>query len=108
MKTSDYLLKTINAVKEISTSNDVSNDVKVGLVIGNESADLDSAVCSLLLALYLSNENTLYIPVLSCEREDLTLKSEVLHCLRKWHMDFSNFTFSGNEYRVKLIYILSN
>lgn len=61
------------------------------LVIGNESCDLDSAVCAIGLAYHLTNHKPLtdvhatdyFIPVLNVPREKLSLKSEVVHYLRK-------------------------
>lgn len=62
------------------------------LVIGNESCDLDSAVCAIGLAYHLTNHKPLtdvqattdyFIPVLNVPRDKLPLKSEVVHYLRQ-------------------------
>ncbi|XP_058450635.1 exopolyphosphatase PRUNE1 isoform X2 [Malaya genurostris] len=61
------------------------------VVIGNESCDLDSAVCSICLAFHLSKcpslfnsfRNYHFIPVLNVSRKDLPLKTEVVFYLHE-------------------------
>ncbi|XP_018495219.2 exopolyphosphatase PRUNE1 [Galendromus occidentalis] len=54
---------------------------KLHVVLGNESCDLDSAVCSLVTGYYLSKtNNSTVLPVLSVPRCDFCLKTEV-RCL---------------------------
>lgn len=67
------------------------NPLQNALVIGNESCDLDSAVCAIGLAYHLTNHKPLnfvdvsafFIPVLNIDRDKLALKSEVVHFLTK-------------------------
>ena len=52
-----------------------SPDTKVVLVLGNESCDLDSAVCALVLAHHQSCfSGTFALPILNIPKEDVTLK----------------------------------
>ena len=52
-----------------------SPDTKVVLVLGNESCDLDSAVCALVLAHHQSCfSGTFVLPILNIPKEDVTLK----------------------------------
>lgn len=66
------------------------------IVIGNESCDLDSAVCAIALAYFyetsaLSSHSTdirrIIIPVLNISRENLPLKTEVIYLMRKHGID---------------------
>lgn len=60
-------------------------------MIGNESCDLDSSVSAIGLAYHLTNHKPLsdvhatdyFIPVLNVSRDQLPLKSEVVHYLRR-------------------------
>ncbi|KAL1454373.1 hypothetical protein WDU94_010641, partial [Cyamophila willieti] len=64
---------------EIPTSSD-----KIHIVLGNESCDLDSAVCALLYAFYLSNMGEQrVVPVLNIPTKNLPIKTEVVHFLRE-------------------------
>ena len=57
-----------------------SPDTKVVLVLGNESCDLDSAVCALVLAHHQSCFSGIFaLPILNIPKEDVILK--VLTCL---------------------------
>ena len=52
-----------------------SPDTKVVLVLGNESCDLDSAVCALVLAHHQSCfSGTFALPILNIPKEDVILK----------------------------------
>ena len=54
------------------------------IVMGNESCDLDSAVSSIVFAHFLSQQNPskTVIPLLNVLRDELPLKTEVIHCLQ--------------------------
>lgn len=67
-------------------------------VVGNESCDLDSAVCAIGLAYLYAiaaklSENFLidgkrrFLPVMNIERENLPLKTEVTYYMRKHDID---------------------
>ncbi|XP_065079132.1 exopolyphosphatase PRUNE1 [Ochlerotatus camptorhynchus] len=70
------------------------------VVIGNESCDLDSAVCSISLAFHLSrtpgtflktvNGADCVVPVLNVSREELPLKTEVVYYLHENRFDLSD------------------
>ena len=52
------------------------------IVLGNESCDLDSAVCSVVLSHHLnSHQNILTLPFFNIPRCDVPLRTEVIHCL---------------------------
>lgn len=62
----------------------------VAIVIGNESCDLDSAVCAIVLAHFYtlsSSSDSTFVPVLNIMRENLPLKTEVTYLLRKHGID---------------------
>ena len=54
------------------------------IVMGNESCDLDSAISSIVFAHFLSQQNPskTVIPLLNVLRDELPLKTEVIHCLQ--------------------------
>ncbi|XP_062558595.1 exopolyphosphatase PRUNE1 [Armigeres subalbatus] len=70
------------------------------VVIGNESCDLDSAVCSIALAFHLSNSldgflrtvkgSDCVVPVLNVTREDLPLKTEVVYFLQENRVELND------------------
>eukprot|EP00095_Tigriopus_kingsejongensis_P008267 maker-scaffold240_size241964-snap-gene-1.20 protein:Tk08267 transcript:maker-scaffold240_size241964-snap-gene-1.20-mRNA-1 annotation:"hypothetical protein BRAFLDRAFT_239767" len=61
---------------------------KLGVVIGNESGDLDSAVSSVVYAYHLHEQRDFeHIPVLNFPREDLALKTEVRFCFKKLQLN---------------------
>ena len=54
----------------------------IKIVLGNESCDLDSAVCSVILSHHLnSHQNIPTLPFLNIPRDDVPLRTEVIHCL---------------------------
>jgi len=59
-----------------------SPELEVILVTGNESCDLDSAICALTVAHHLSNQ-AFALPLLNIPREDVSLRTEVEFCLGK-------------------------
>ena len=63
-----------------------SPEIPVRLVLGNESCDLDSAICAITLAHHLHSKNedrTLVLPVLNIPQEDVPLRTEVEFCIGK-------------------------
>lgn len=57
---------------------------KFGIVLGNESGDLDSVASTLVLAKTLTEANPVpYLPVMNFRREDLSLRTESLFCLQE-------------------------
>ncbi|MBP7495594.1 MAG: DHH family phosphoesterase [Spirochaetales bacterium] len=71
----------------------------VYLVMGNEAADLDSMVSSLLytwLKLKINNDfSVTYIPFIPIPREDLGLRREVVYLFQKADVSLENLTFWG-------------
>lgn len=69
-----------------SARNDFEANENITIVIGNESCDLDSAVCAVTLAQFyshVSNASIKYVPILNITKENLPLKTEVVHMFRK-------------------------
>ncbi|CAD7086679.1 unnamed protein product [Hermetia illucens] len=75
------------------------------IIIGNESCDLDSAVCSLSLAYYYNrNKNKIpnspkvahVVPLFNIKREELPIKTEVIYFLRKNNIEFDSITFQDD------------
>lgn len=69
------------------------------IVIGNESCDLDSAVCAIALAYFYEStanssqymaERRIHIPVLNITRENLPLKTEVIFYIKKLGIDIDD------------------
>lgn len=67
-------------------------------VLGNESCDLDSAVCAVSLAYFYMNTNKLsdhllidgqrrFLPMMNIHRMNLPLKTEVTYFMRKHGID---------------------
>lgn len=74
----DYIFnlpKTLNDLKS-------NPDKEITVVMGNESCDLDSAVCALTLAHHLNKKGPA-IPLLNIPKEDVPLRTEVIHCVGK-------------------------
>lgn len=63
---------------------------KAHIVLGNESADLDSIACSLALS-FMKPHSTL--PVLNLCRDDIRLRPDVILALRNSNIDISNLYF---------------
>lgn len=73
----------------------------VTFILGNESCDLDSAVCAVSLAYFYSHTNKLpehlhidgnrpFLPVMNIHRTNLALKTEVTHFMRQNAIDIDD------------------
>lgn len=73
----------------------------VVFVLGNESCDLDSAVCAVGLAYFYMNTNKLpshllidgqrrFLPMMNIHRANLPLKTEVTYFMRKHGIDIDD------------------
>jgi inorganic pyrophosphatase/exopolyphosphatase len=51
------------------------------VVLGNEAADLDSVVCAVVHAYFLSKRGEVAVPVINCRRAHLPLRGEVIPAL---------------------------
>lgn len=71
------------------------------IIMGNESCDLDSAVCALTLAYFysncdklsknlLTNSNRRFLPIMNITRDNLPLKTEVTHFVQKNGVNIEN------------------
>lgn len=74
-----------------------SENNEIIFVIGNESCDLDSAICAILLAKYYKHSSEsngdnkkYFVPVLNLHRENLPLKTEVVFMLKRLKIDSSD------------------
>lgn len=59
----------------------------VCVILGNESCDLDSAVCALVFAFFLEHKkkfSSVHLPVLNIAKEDYCLKTEVVYFLKRF------------------------
>lgn len=71
----------------------------LNLVIGNESADLDSVVSSIVLAYVRSNfteakkQDSLYAPLICIDREEVKARFELLYLFEKLDIDYKNLVF---------------
>jgi len=67
------------------------------VVLGNESADMDSLVCSIFTSYYrskLHNETTSrFLPVLNLLRKDFSLRSDVVYLFRDVGIQLEHLTF---------------
>ena len=75
----DFLLSLPETLRQVKTS-----DQEITVILGNESCDLDSAVCAIVLAHHLnSNNSRVVIPVLNIPKDDVPLRTEVIHTVGK-------------------------
>ena len=64
------------------------------IVIGNESADLDSVCCAIVLAMHLSTlHNKPYIPVVNVSKDIVAMRGEVVHVLGLFKLHLSDLIF---------------
>eukprot|EP01060_Flectonema_neradi_P039095 TRINITY_DN847_c2_g1_i1.p1 TRINITY_DN847_c2_g1~~TRINITY_DN847_c2_g1_i1.p1 ORF type:complete len:361 (+),score=63.95 TRINITY_DN847_c2_g1_i1:53-1135(+) len=85
-----YTVQQLNAILESGWSSDKT------IVIGNESCDMDSVVSSLVQAVILQTDNpdSLIVPVLNVEREDLPLRTEAFFALKEFGVDVDKLIFA--------------
>jgi len=77
-------------------SNDNASKV-FNVVLGNESGDLDSVVCSASLAFHLTaNTGVRHVPLMAFDRKDLDLRTEVLYCFRRLNLDPAYLVFADD------------
>lgn len=81
-----------------NTKKCLNNQNSVIFVVGNESCDLDSAVCAISLAYFYNNttnslshlmndEKCLFVPIMNISRLNFPLKTEVLYFLKNNGID---------------------
>ncbi|XP_055642902.1 exopolyphosphatase PRUNE1 isoform X2 [Toxorhynchites rutilus septentrionalis] len=84
-----------------------NRDLPKLIVIGNESCDLDSVVCSISLAFHISKSPASLkikqnydhvLPVLNVTRENLPLKTEVVYYLRENDIDLNDLVCKDEIY----------
>ena len=69
-------------------------DRPMHIVLGNETGDLDSVVCSITLAHYLTlSTPAQYIPLMAFNRSELALRTEVLYVLKRAGLDPQHLIF---------------
>ncbi|XP_054728673.1 exopolyphosphatase PRUNE1 [Anastrepha obliqua] len=92
----------LNFLKQ--TRNFVNSTDAICIVLGNESCDLDSAVCAITLAYHYQQHNrqydnsnngskTNFLPVLNIARRDYPIKTEVLHLFSQQTISEEHLTF---------------
>ncbi|XP_045030228.1 exopolyphosphatase PRUNE1-like isoform X1 [Daphnia magna] len=68
----------------------------VCVILGNESCDLDSAVCALVFAFFLEHKkkfSSVHLPVLNIAKEDYCLKTEVVYFLKRFNISSDHLIF---------------
>jgi len=64
------------------------------IVLGNESADMDSIVCALVLAYSRTKASeNVHVPVINIPRDDMRLRTDVEHLFREVGIDHSKLVF---------------
>ncbi|EFX74001.1 hypothetical protein DAPPUDRAFT_215335, partial [Daphnia pulex] len=61
----------------------------VCIILGNESCDLDSAVCTLIFAYFLEQQKkfaSVHLPVLNVAKKEFILKTEVVYFLKRFNI----------------------
>ncbi|XP_039958391.1 exopolyphosphatase PRUNE1 [Bactrocera tryoni] len=78
----------------------VNSTEPVCIVLGNESCDLDSAVCAVTLAYHYHQQNVAsrhttpnFLPVLNIPRRDYALKTEVNYVFQQHAIGDEHLTF---------------
>ena len=69
---------------------------EIHITVGNESCDLDSIVCAICHAHFLAQlqrENRLFLPVLQCSRDDLSLRTDAVWLLTQLELEPVNLLF---------------
>ncbi|XP_071140640.1 uncharacterized protein PF3D7_1120600-like isoform X2 [Mytilus edulis] len=83
---------------KVALSSGFQDKVEVHVVIGNESCDLDSAVCSVVLAYFLTltsgTKDIVFIPVLDIPQQKYHLRTETTFLLRKHGISDELLTFN--------------
>ncbi|DAZ97719.1 TPA: hypothetical protein N0F65_009618 [Lagenidium giganteum] len=90
---SEFLRQQKSSLQSILSSSNASRPVHV--TIGNEAADADSIVSSLVHA-YLkqhSDESALYVPVVSIPRDEFVLRCDVNALFERLHLDATAVMF---------------
>ncbi|XP_053622484.1 exopolyphosphatase PRUNE1 isoform X2 [Plodia interpunctella] len=107
-----YLTDTSNKLRD-------TNYADLTIVLGNESCDLDSAISSIVYALFLNwqyqqikcktctrfarredMKDSLFVPILNVDRENFPLKTEVVYFLNEHGINETNLVFR-NDYDLK-------
>ncbi|KAJ2887291.1 Exopolyphosphatase [Coemansia aciculifera] len=86
-------IRALAANSALLRANNTAIPGRLTLVLGNESADLDSMVSSISLAYALSQSTNLVVPVINTNRQDMVLRPECDLLLRHTLSDISALTF---------------
>ncbi|KAI8078969.1 uncharacterized protein B0P05DRAFT_541897 [Gilbertella persicaria] len=81
---------TIEGFLDTVRQNVSRKDIPKIIVTGNDSADLDSIISSLLFAYlsYLNDTSTLYLPLIKVPRDDLELRPELKYVFEETQLDY--------------------
>jgi exopolyphosphatase len=90
----EYLNHILPASKKLLKSN-ISELSKIEIVVGNESGDLDSAVCAATLAWHKNNKKSkkVVFPALNFSKKDLELKTEVVSIFQALNLSLESALF---------------
>jgi len=77
---------------------------EVHVVLGNESADMDSVVSAILRAYHLSlSSDNIYLPYISISREELALRRDVLYLFDMLGISADDVSFMDDELSLDVI-----
>lgn len=91
MALAEFLRKTKETSRKLSTVEESKQIFH--FVLGNESCDLDSAVCSVLLSLLLHSQGEVAIPLLNIPSADFALRTEVTYLFQQNGISADLLTF---------------
>lgn len=85
----------IDAKKNYNTANN-----KYYIIVGNQSADLDSVVCAVSWAYYLTcMSNNIFIPFVNNKREIFATKNIFKFLQDEFNLELDNFLFLNDDWR---------
>lgn len=99
--TREFLHESKKKYQNIINSDRLPFD-KIHFVLGNESADMDSVVSSIVYAFLLHQENLsnpeqLYIPLLNIRREEIALRRDILHLFNLLQISLEDLLFLDDD-----------
>lgn len=78
----------------IAKSKSVFNElVKYQIVLGNQSADIDSIVSAISLSFFLSTSSSKFIPVINSSKDVLITKQECMYFMKEFSINLDDLIF---------------
>ncbi len=88
---SSYLKSIHTQITSLKESGELPKET-IHVVLGNQSADMDSIVSAITLS-YANSKKGLYVPVLNIPRDDLSLRRDVLYVFETLKIDPNSFLY---------------